>query len=135
METRTTRSKFTIPFVALGAFLLGGVSVLGCVAARYQESPSRAKVLADIRDIRNALDAYAMLNAGIYPDSLRKLVTNDVNGHRFLHQTTVPRDPWDREYVYVQGAWPSVITYGRDGVPGGTGDDADIDYASIVNGG
>jgi len=28
----------------------------------------------------------------------------------------------------------NVLTLGADGVPGGTGDDADIDYVSIVNG-
>ena len=36
-------------------------------------------------------------------------------------------DPWKREYVYIlESGKPVIISYGRDGVPGGEGPDADI---------
>jgi general secretion pathway protein G len=39
----------------------------------------------------------------------------------------VPRDPWDNDYVYRKQDGTSVIlSYGKDGEPGGTGIDADI---------
>jgi hypothetical protein len=75
-----------------------------------------------------------MNNAGHYPPSLDLLVAPDTNGNRYLNQTRLPRDPWDREYCYVVGPPPNVGTFGADGKPGGTGDNADIDSASIVNG-
>jgi general secretion pathway protein G len=45
---------------------------------------------------------------------------------------SVPSDPWGRPYVYrIPGAKGEfeVVSYGRDGKPGGTGDDADIGIA------
>jgi len=43
----------------------------------------------------------------------------------------VPADPWGHAYVYRQpGQGPGrefeLFSYGRDGKPGGTGEDADI---------
>ena len=39
----------------------------------------------------------------------------------------LPTDPWDHEFVYLnEGGKPVIISYGRDGTPGGEGEDADI---------
>jgi general secretion pathway protein G len=41
----------------------------------------------------------------------------------------VPRDAWDRPFVYapsVDNRWADIISYGADGKPGGRGDAADI---------
>jgi general secretion pathway protein G len=42
----------------------------------------------------------------------------------------VPRDPWGRAYRYEppdeEFAFPRIWTYGEDGLPGGTEDDADF---------
>jgi general secretion pathway protein G len=42
---------------------------------------------------------------------------------------TLPNDPWDRPYVYrtpgAKGEY-EIVSYGRDGKAGGSGDDADI---------
>lgn len=43
----------------------------------------------------------------------------------------VPNDPWGRPYVYRypgerQGGGYDLLSFGRDGQPGGTGEDADI---------
>lgn len=44
----------------------------------------------------------------------------------------LPIDPWGREYVYrypgVEGAY-DILTFGRDGNPGGDGEDEDLGSA------
>ncbi|MBL8857383.1 MAG: type II secretion system major pseudopilin GspG [Planctomycetes bacterium] len=99
----------------------------------------KAKVKADITVIKDALDQFAMSNNGQYPDSLERLVQPDLNGHRYLNQSKVPKDPWNEEYQYEPPSpgqpQPRIFTMGRDKSLGGEGEDADIDYQSIVDGG
>lgn len=76
-----------------------------------------AKARADIVSLHDALDEYAIENGGRYPDSLDGL------------EAAVGRfDPWGAPYLYelVRGR-PRVYSLGADGVPGGYGDDADIE--------
>ena len=61
---------------------------------------SRKKAQVDLVQIKNALTEYAVNNGGKFPDSLEVLVTPDVNGHTYLDQTKIPKDPWGREYMY-----------------------------------
>jgi general secretion pathway protein G len=98
-----------------------------------------AKVKADITVIKQSLDAFAMANAGSYPDSLDKLVQPDQNGHRYLTQTKIPKDPWNEEYGYEPPSpghpQPRIFTLGKDKALGGEGEDADIDDQMIADGG
>lgn len=86
---------------------------------------------ADLRALCNAVDSYAIENAGRYPDSLMALVTPDEAGFTYLKGTEVPRDPWGREYGFEwDGSHPDgprVFSLGADGLPGGTGADRDLD--------
>lgn len=97
-----------------------------------------AKIKADITTIKSALDEFAMNNAGSYPESLEKLVQPDLNGHRYLNQSKVPKDPWNEEYGYEPPSpgnpQPRIYTLGRDKSIGGEGEDKDIDYQAIVDG-
>jgi general secretion pathway protein G len=42
----------------------------------------------------------------------------------------VPLDPWGKPYIYrypgAQGDDYDLLSYGKDGQPGGTGEDADL---------
>ncbi len=95
----------------------------------------RAKAEADIGLISAALKEYAISNGGKFPDSLEALVTPDVKGATFLAIKPPLRDPWGHEYLYdapsPEYPTPRVYSYGKDGQPGGDGDDADI-YVSIM---
>ncbi len=97
----------------------------------------RVKATADITSIADAVDSYAIENNGRYPESLEALVTPDENGHTFLNQETVPIDPWGNPYNYEPPGpgqpKPRVLSYGKDGIPGGEGDAADMDNFSIRN--
>lgn len=111
-----------------------GIAVLA-VGAMYSKPPGCRgcqKAPIDIRVLREALEQYALENDGRYPMSLRALVEVDESGHRFLSQERLPRDPWNREYVYVREP-VNVLTLGADGRPGGTGDEVDIDFATIAD--
>jgi len=99
---------------------------------------SRKKAEVDITSIESALKEYAIANGGKFPESLEVLVMPDVNGHTFLEGTHVPKDPWGNEYMYEPPGpgqpLPLVKSYGKDGQPGGEGDDADMDNISIREG-
>ena len=109
----------------------------GFVAPRYfaQVGKSQVKVAQDqIDSLDKALDQFR-LDVGRYPtteEGLPVLVvapTNMPNWAGPYLKKAVPMDPWGRPYVYQQ---PGVhgdfdlMTYGRDGRPGGSGEDADL---------
>ena len=93
-----------------------------------------AAARAQIELFSAALDQYR-LDVGSYPATaagLQALVQN-ANAPNwagpYLKKNTVPADPWGKPYLYkVPGQkWDfDLVSYGRDGQPGGTGEDADI---------
>jgi general secretion pathway protein G len=110
----------------------------GFVAPRYfaQVGKSQVKVArAQIDALDKALDQFR-IDVGRYPTSeegLGALVARP-NGEQkwdgpYLKKG-VPADPWGRPYVYQQpgthGGDFDLQSYGRDGRPGGTGEDGDL---------
>jgi general secretion pathway protein G len=105
------------------------ITILGLIAAAVgvavipklgEAKQDRARL--DIKQIESALKLY-YTKKGSYPDT--------ATGLNALVQTQnldkLPIDPWDRPYVYLnEGGKPVVISYGRDGQPGGDGEDADV---------
>jgi general secretion pathway protein G len=108
------------------------------VAPRYfaQVGKSQVKVArAQIEELDKALDQFR-LDVGHYPTSEQGLASLVVQpsgeanwGGPYLKKV-VPADPWGRAYVYLQpgthGGDFDLFSYGRDGRPGGNGEDADI---------
>jgi general secretion pathway protein G len=76
----------------------------------------------DIPNIMNGLKTF-YLQKGKYPDTgtgLKALVDAQI-------LDKLPKDPWGNDYVYMLEAnKPVVISYGDDGVPGGTDFGQDI---------
>jgi general secretion pathway protein G len=109
----------------------------GYVAPRYFSQVGRSEVQvakAQIESLEKALDQYR-LDTRRYPsteEGLQALVSKpeSVAGWNGPYlKKAVPADPWGRPYAYRtpgQKGEFEVFTYGRDGKPGGTGDDADI---------
>ena len=122
-----TLAEMMVVIVIIG--LLMTLVVPNVISKFFQAAHTKAK--ADIVNITQALDDYAMNNAMKYPDSLEALVTPDVNGHAYLNASKVPKDPWKNEYQYDPPGpgqpKPRVYSLGKDGQPGGDGDNADID--------
>jgi general secretion pathway protein G len=110
----------------------------GFVAPRYfaQVGKSQVKVAkAQIDALDKALDQFR-IDVGRYPtteEGLQALTTapaNELNWSGPYLKKGVPMDPWGRAYVYEQPGTHSgdfdLLSYGKDGRPGGTGEDADI---------
>jgi type II secretory pathway pseudopilin PulG len=95
----------------------------------------RAKALIDILKIKTALESYAQGHDGKFPDSLDVLVETGSNERQLIGSRDALRDPWGRQYLYEppspEHAEPRVFSYGRDGEPGGEGEDADLDSLKV----
>lgn len=109
----------------------------GLVAPRYfsQVGKSEVKVArAQIESLGSALDQYR-LDVGRYPTTeqgLAALVSKPGNETRWngpYLKKAVPDDPWGHPYNYrapgEHGEY-DLSSYGKDGRPGGSGEDADI---------
>jgi len=109
----------------------------GFVAPRYfaQVGRSHAKVArAQIDALDKALDQFS-LDCGRYPtteEGLQVLVaqpSGEANWSGPYLKKGVPADPWGRPYVYQQPGTHGdfdLMSYGKDGRPGGTGEAADL---------
>ncbi len=110
--------------VVIGILAVMGTAVAVAVIPRFEEA-KRETAKSDIRAIENGLKLYYVKN-GKYPDNnagLQVLVDQQI-----LENI---KDPWGNPYVYkVEGGKPLIISYGKDGAPGGEGADADISNRS-----
>ncbi len=108
-----------IVVITILSLLMAAVGV--AVIPRLEEAKvSRAKL--DVANIKDAMKTY-YLKAGKYPDTgtgIRALVDANI-------LERIPVDPWDHEFVYMnEGGKPVIVSYGKDGAPGGTDLDEDI---------
>jgi general secretion pathway protein G len=98
----------------------------GYVAPRYFSQVGKSEVQvarAQIDAFEKALDQYR-LEKRRYPTAEEGLVAVQP----YLKKT-LPNDPWGRPYVYRAGRVSGefeVVSLGRDGKTGGSGEDADI---------
>ena len=104
----------------------------GYVAPRYFSQVGKSEIQvarAQIDALEKAVDQYRLDNRR-YPTSEEGLAAVQP----YLKKA-VPNDPWGRAYVYqIPGdrAEYTVLSYGRDGKPGGTGEDADIGMQTVT---
>jgi general secretion pathway protein G len=98
----------------------------GYVAPRYFSQVGKSEVQvakAQIDSLEKALDQYR-LEKRRYPTAEEGLAAIQP----YLKKT-LPNDPWGHPYVYKAGGTGGdfeVISFGRDGKAGGSGEDADI---------
>lgn len=123
--------------------LLVVIAIIGLLAAyvgpkyfsqvgKSEQSVAKAQVDAFAR----AVNTYR-LDVGQFPstdDGLAALTTRPAGSSKWSGpylERAVPHDPWGRPYVY-RGPSPSgdfeIQSMGKDGRPGGSGDDADVAY-------
>jgi general secretion pathway protein G len=93
-----------------------------------------ASAKAQVELFGQALDQYR-LDVGHYPSTEQGLQALNTNpgeekwAGSYLKKNLVPLDPWDKPYNYAspgQHGDYDLFTYGRDGAPGGTGEDQDV---------
>ena len=118
------------------------VVILGILASlvvpKIIHRPDEARIVKakqDVLAIQNALDLYRLDN-GVYPSTdqgllalVEKPTSNPIPHDWKLYLKSIPKDPWGRDYLYLnpgQHGEIDVFTYGAAGQPGGTGMNAEI---------
>lgn len=137
MQSRRRKTLgFTLIELLVVLVILGLLA--GLVAPRVIHYLSTSKTQTahlQIKDLESALDLYR-LDVGGYPTSqqgLQALVADpgSVPGWHgpYLKSGTVPKDPWNRDFIYTSpgkhGAY-DIESYGADGQPGGDGENQDV---------
>src|SRR5919108_4231063 len=145
MRTATSRPRsspggFTLIELLVVIIVLGLLA--GLVGPRIVGHVSEAKsttARTQIELLGIALDSYRLDN-GSYPTTEQGLAALQQKPTRnpvpaswrgpYLKKA-VPLDPWGKPYIYkspgeVNPQGYDLLTYGRDGQPGGSGEDADI---------
>ena len=145
MPTMSKTSKRAGRSVRVGGFtlleLLVVMVIIGLLAGFVgpklfaQIGKSEVKVArAQIEALSKGLDQYR-IDTGHYPNSeqgLGALVVRPAQEQNWSGPylaKAVPKDPWGRDYQYAfpgQHGEYDLQSYGRDGKPGGDGEDADI---------
>jgi general secretion pathway protein G len=121
--------------------LLVVIVIIGLLAAyvgpKYFSQLGKSEVTvakAQIEAFDRALEAFR-LDVGRYPsteEGLGALLVQPATAAKWngpYLKKDVPQDPWGHAYVYrapgSKGDF-DIVSYGRDGQPGGSGEDADI---------
>jgi general secretion pathway protein G len=138
------KTRRYIPAPAAGFTLLELLVVVviigllaGFVAPRYFSQVGKSEVniaKAQIDALEKALDQYR-LDTGRYPNAelgLKALVERPATEPKWngpYLRKGIPLDPWGKPYLYrIPGekADFDILSYGKDGQPGGSGENADI---------
>lgn len=125
-EKGEPKKKYVIWLVigAAGCFVL--LLVVGIAATLFVprvvkklHEARRVAVRSQLQQLRTQIEEYAFAHDGRYPESLDALALPEL-----------PRDMWGHPLVYEpptpEHREPRVYSLGKDGRPGGTGEDADI---------
>jgi general secretion pathway protein G len=136
MRGRTVRARgFTLLELLVVVVIIG--MLVAYVAPRYFQQVGKSERTAAAQQmdaLHKAIDAY-WLDNGHFPTAEHGLLALTTRPDGELKwdgpylQRAAPMDPWGHPYVYrVPGARGDydLVSYGKDGKPGGEGEDADL---------
>ena len=119
---RSSRGMTLIEIIVVITILSLLMAAVGIAVIPQLDQAKVDRAYLDIANISNALKTF-YAKKGNYPDTgggLKAVVDAQI-------LEKMPVDPWDHEYVYLnEGGKPVVMSYGKDGAPGGAESDADI---------
>src|SRR5687767_7035119 len=134
-RVRSPQAGFTLLELLVVVVIIGLLA--GFVAPRYFGQVGKSEVSvakAQLDALEKALDQYR-LDTGRYPTNelgLKALVERPPNEPKWAGpylRKDVPLDPWGKPYLYKipgeKGEF-DLVSFGKDGQPGGTGEAADI---------
>lgn len=132
---KNSQKGFTLMELLVVVIILGLLA--GLVAPRFfgkLEKSKKGAAKSQIALFGGALDEYR-LDVGRYPtteqglNALREKPANVNKWEGPYLPKAIPKDPWGNDYVYKSPGEHGdydLTSYGRDGQPGGEGEDADI---------
>ncbi len=135
VQIKCAQGGFTLLELLVVMVIIGLLA--GYVGPKYFAQIGKSEIKAaraQIDSLGKALDQYR-LDTGHYPSteqSLNALMTKPANENKWegpYLTKSLPMDPWGRPYIYKNpgehGEY-DLLSYGKDGQAGGTGDAADI---------
>ena len=130
MKTKPVPKGYTLIELLVVLAILGMLAALvGPAIFSNLGKGQRATAASQVSNLETALDTY-LLEIGRYPETLEGLVENDTGRDTWngpYLRGGLPKDPWGNDYFYQPGDKDFVLmSYGKDGTPGGEDDDADI---------
>lgn len=135
MKYKFKNKGFTLVELLIVMVILGLLASI--VAPRMfskVDSAREGTAKAQMQVLTTSLDSYR-LDIGYYPDNLNELLNSSQrmwDGPYFPQK--IPLDPWGNEYSYTpvsnrdEGDTFILKSFGRDGKPGGEGEDADVEF-------
>lgn len=139
MRVNRNNRGFTLLELLVVVVIIG--VLVAYVAPRYFQQigkSERTAALGQIDALRKAIDSY-WLDTRSYPppeqglDALVVKPEGQAGWNGPYLQTNVPLDPWGNAYLYrapgTEGDY-DLFSYGKDGRPGGEGEDADLGVGS-----
>ena len=135
LASAVTARGFTLLELLVVVVIIGLLA--GIVAPRYFGQVGKSEVnvaRAQLDALEKALDQYR-LDVGRYPSTelgLKALVERPASEPKWSGpylRKDVPLDPWGKPYVYKlpgEKGEIDLLSYGKDGQPGGTGENADL---------
>lgn len=135
-DYRLPATGFTLIELMIVVVILGLLATM--VMPKILDKPEQArrtKAKVDIRSIQSAL-AMFKTDTGRFPttsEGLQALAANpgvrSYSKEGYLER--VPADPWGNKYIYLSPGVHSkdydLVSYGKDGEQGGTGDNVDVE--------
>jgi general secretion pathway protein G len=146
VRVKVDRRGFTLIEILVALVIITIISSV--VVVKLAGTPyegRKAAVISQIRNFQMALRLYH-LDAGQYPTMEQGLgalierpeldpVPVRYRDGGYMESVRLPMDPWGRHYAYIvpaaDGSPYDIISYGRDGQPGGEGPDQDISSSTI----
>ena len=134
-KSRARQQAFTLIEVMVVVVILSILAAF--VVPKVMDRPDQARIAKakqDIKAIESALNLYRLDNYR-YPSTdqgLQALVTKPAQASNWKqggYLDRLPKDPWNREYLYLSPGTKGevdIISLGADGQSGGEGVDADI---------
>ena len=129
-------SAFTLIELLVVMVILGLlVALIGPRVIQHVGRSKQGAAKVQIEMLASALSGFR-LNMGRYPttaEGLEALVKPPSGAEKwkgpYLTKRIVPKDPWDKDYIYRSPGQKEefeILSYGKDGVAGGKGEDADV---------